>query len=445
MTGAVASPVSFDVAYEDQVLKKVFRRLMPFLFVLMVIAYLDRVNIGFAALSMNKELRLTATMYGLANSIFYAGYAACEIPSNMALAKFGARRWIGRILITWGIAASACMFVAGAHSLYTLRLLLGIAEAGFMPGILLYLTYWFPPTFRARATALFLLAQPLTLAVGSSVSGVILDHSQGWLGLAGWRWLYFIEGSPAILLGIVTLFYLSDRPQTARWLSDVEKDAILRRLQREQVARPARPKVLRELFSRNLLMVAAMYFGMVTSLGTMAAWVPQIVREMVQGRTLSSVGILTAVPPVCALVCMHLWGVHSDKKLERRQHCFLGILVGIIGWTLVIAFKDPQIRMLGLIFCYVGVFSALVILWALTPHLISPESRPVAMGFVGTCGNASSIVQMSIVGVLRDLTHSWAAGLIYVLAMLVMSAVFALMIRESEKAPALVSAGKANT
>jgi MFS transporter, ACS family, 4-hydroxyphenylacetate permease len=183
--GTCQQQLRSDLALEDQVIRKCFGRLTPFLFILMIIAYLDRINIGFAALSMNRELKLTAAMFGIANTVFYAGYALCEIPSNIMLARFGARKWIARILITWGIASAACMFAVGARSLYALRLMVGIAEAGFLPGVLLYLTYWFPPTYRARATSLFLFAQPAAIAMGAPLSGLILDHAHGIFRLSG--------------------------------------------------------------------------------------------------------------------------------------------------------------------------------------------------------------------------------------------------------------------
>ena len=433
--------LAVDVTHEDQVVRKVFNRVVPFLFVLMVIAYLDRVNMGFAALSMNKELRLTATMYGFANSLFYVGYAACEIPSNLMLVRVGARKWIGRIMITWGLASCACMFAAGANSLYGLRTVVGLAEAGFMPGTLLYLTYWFPPTFRARVTALFLLAQPLTFAVGASVSGVILEHANGIWGLSGWRWLFLIEGFPAILLGIVTLFYLTDRPAQAKWLTEGEKAALERRLRREQNPRPEHGKIWREVLSRDMLLLSVMYFGIVTGLGAMVGWTPQIMREMLKSHGLTFVGVLTAIPGVCAIVCTLIWGAHSDRKMERSYHFMLPMALATFGSVLVAFSNAPEVRMVGLVCCYVGVYAGMVIFWAFAPHIISPKARPVGMAFISTVGMVASIVQYTIISFLRDLTNSWAAGLIYIAIMLLAATVLVLLVPANEK----ISADQAAT
>ncbi|HEY7820503.1 MAG TPA: MFS transporter, partial [Vicinamibacteria bacterium] len=210
----------------EPVIRKVSRRLIPFLFLLYVFAYLDRINIGFAALAMNRDLGLTATMFGIANTIFYVGYMLFEIPSNIALARFGARIWIPRIMITWGIASTATMLAASPTSLYLIRFFVGVAEAGFVPGVLLYLTYWFPPSHRARANAVFMVAMPVTIAFGASISGLVLEGLDGAFGMAGWRWLFLVEGLPSIVLGVIAAFYLTSRPAEARWLTPEEKSVL---------------------------------------------------------------------------------------------------------------------------------------------------------------------------------------------------------------------------
>ena len=424
-----------DVAFEDQVIRKAFRHLMSFVFILMIIAYLDRINIGFAALSMNKELKLTAAMFGFANTVFYAGYVLCEIPSNMMLARFGARKWIARILITWGLASSACMFAAGAHSLYALRLIVGIAEAGFMPGIFLYLTYWFPPTHRARATSLFLFAQPATIALGAFLSGFILDHAHGFEGISGWRWLFLIEGFPAFLLGFVALFYLSDGPATARWLTEDEKSALQRRLQREQRPQPGHGKVWREVLSRNIILLALIYFGIIAGLNTLTTWTPQIVREVLRPHSFSFVGLMTAIPSICAVMVMPFWGSSSDRNMERTWHIVLPMVLAAFGWVMVAVVKMPEVRMLGLIFSSVGNFAAQVVFWTVVAHIPSPRARPVGIAFVSSCGVCSASLSPLLVGWLRDLTHSWAASLLFVAAMVLGSAALVFLIPAEEKVP----------
>ena len=384
---------------------------------------------------MNKELRLTAAMFGFANTIFYAGYALCEIPSNILLARFGARKWIARILITWGLASSACMFALGAHSLYALRLIVGIAEAGFMPGIFLYLTYWFPPTHRARATSLFLFAQPATIAIGAFLSGLILDHAHGFWGISGWRWLFLIEGFPAFLLGFVTLFYLSDGPATARWLTGAETSALQRRLQREQRSQPAHGKVWREVLSRNVILLALIYFGIIAGLNTLATWTPQIVRDLLGPHSFSFVGLMTAVPSICAVIVMPFWGSSSDRKMERTWHIVLPMVLAAFGWVLVAVVKMPEVRMLGLIFCSAGIFAGQVVFWTVAAHIPSPRARPVGIAFISSCGVVAASLTPLLVGWLRDLTDSWAASLLFVAVQVLAAAALVFRIPAEEKVP----------
>ena len=255
MTTAIQSSMMAELGGDDRVFRKVFRRIIWFLFILLVVSFMDRINIAFAALTMNKDLGLNAAAYGMSLTVFYIAYTLFEIPSNLILAKVGARLWIARIMITWGLASAATMFAVGMWSLYGIRALVGIAEAGFLPGILLYLTYWFPRTCRARANALFIMGIPATIAIASTLSGVILQM-HGIFGLAGWRWLFLLEGLPAVVLGVICLFYLDDGPAHANWLSDEEKREIASRLERdralEQTAATQRG-ILNQLGSRNVL------------------------------------------------------------------------------------------------------------------------------------------------------------------------------------------------
>src|ERR1700733_5657759 len=242
------------------VIRKVWRRLIPFLFVLYIFNYLDRINIGFAALSMNRDLVLTATTFGLANSIFYIGYVACEIPSNLLMVRYGARIWIARILISWGLASAATMLVVGPNSLYLVRFLVGVLEAGFVPGVLLYLTYWIPNSHRARANGYLMMAQPV--AMGAGVSGLILDNLNGALGLQGWRWLFLLEGLPAVILGVIAYVYLTDKPKDAAWLDELEKNTLTSLLADDQPAsgRQSKISVWRQVTDPRILLLALAYF-----------------------------------------------------------------------------------------------------------------------------------------------------------------------------------------
>ncbi len=411
-------------ADEERVVRKVFRRLIWFLFVLYIISYLDRINIGFAALSMNKDLGLSATMFGVANTVFYLGYVLCEVPSNMLMAKFGARVWIPRIMVTWGIASMATMFAEGPNSLYGLRLLVGIAEAGFLPGVLLYLTYWFPPSYRARATAVFMVAQPVTLMFGSTISGLILDMNGLW-GIAGWRWLFLIEGVPAVLLGVVAYFYLADRPESVKWLNDSERSLLKARIGREQTVDHVedRRSVWQVLASRDVLFLSVAYFGLVTTLNTIATWGPQIIREVMVAESLSYVGLISAIPPLFTAVAMPLWSMRSDRSGERVWNFILPVALAVVGWQLVSFVTAPEIRLLGLIFCTVGGFCGMVIFWAIPAAVLPSAARPAGIALISAAGLSASAVSPSVVGFLKDLTHSFTAGMLYVTVMLVVAAI----------------------
>jgi MFS transporter, ACS family, 4-hydroxyphenylacetate permease len=403
---------------EDRAVRKVSRRLLWFLVVLYAFSYLDRINIGFASLSMNKDLRLTATQFGLANTIFYLGYILCEIPSNLMLARYGARLWLPRILITWGLASAATMFAISAGSLYSIRAVVGVAEGGFLPGVLLYLTLWFPQAHRARTNALFMIAQPLTIALGAPISGLILDRHSA-LGMAAWRWLFLIEGLPSAVLGIVAYFYLTDKPQDAKWLSVDEKDALARSIGPAPDRNQRTP--WREILSRNVVLLSVAFFGLVMTLNTIVTWTPQIVKEMRTEHSFSSVGLLTALPALIAVLSMPLWSAHSDRTKERAWHIVAPMALAALGWIFVASFSLPDLRMLGLVFCSAGGFTAMSVLWAVPPVLLSPQARPAGIAFTSSCGILASITTPLLIGFLRDLTHNFVAGL-YFLALILIGA-----------------------
>ena len=361
-------------------------------------------------------------------TVFYIAYTLFEIPSNLILAKVGARLWIARIMITWGLASAATMFAVGMWSLYGIRALVGIAEAGFLPGILLYLTYWFPRTCRARANALFIMGIPATIAIASTVSGFILQM-HGILGVAGWRWLFLLEGLPAVVLGVICLFYLDDGPTHANWLSDEEKREIASRLERdralEQTAATQRG-VLSQLGSRNVLLLSAAYFGLVTSLNANSTWVPQIVHGFAHGASYAVIGLLTALPAVLTVAVMPLWGASSDRRNERDWHLRIAMLAAAIGWLLVIMFNVPEVRYLGLIIVSVGSFCALLTFWTFpaSAAILSPEARPAGIALINCVGiGGGSAIGPLVIGYLKDLTGSFTAGLVYVVAMLIMAVI----------------------
>jgi len=451
--GTSVQPVD-DVAFEDRTIRKAFRYVMTFLFVMTVVARLDRNNIGFAALSMNKELALTAMMFGFASTVSYVTYVVFEIPSNICLRRYGARIWIARIAISWGIASAATMFAVGARSLYVFRGLVGLFEAGFTPGVLLYLTYFFPATFRARATSIFALAQPVTLVVAATLSGVIMDNLHGVLGLSGWRWLFLLEGLPAVVLGVATYFVLSDGPKGARWLDEREKAAIARRLEREEKAAPPHAssgKTWRDVLSLYVILLAATYFCLVSSLETISTWTPQIVRDLLKTHSsFSSIGVWSAFPSVVAAVALVLWSRHSDKKMERTWHYSGAVLLACLGWVMVALCKQPELRMTGMVFATVGTYCGFTIFWTIPGHVVSDMARAVGIAFISMCGTSSSAVGPVIFGFLRDRTHSWASSVLYVATLLLISSclIFLIPLKSKLKASAqqasLMSATETN-
>jgi ACS family 4-hydroxyphenylacetate permease-like MFS transporter len=417
-----------DDPTSHSVIRKVSRRLIPFLFLLYVFSYLDRINIGFAALSMNRDLGLTFTMFGVANTIFYVGYVLFEIPSNLMLARFGARVWIPRIMITWGLASTATLLATTPSGLYLIRFLVGVAEAGFLPGILLYLTYWFPQSHRARANAVFMLAMPVTIAFGASISGLILQWGNGFLGLAGWQWLFLIEGLPSVLLGIVAAFYLTSRPTDAKWLTEQEKALLVASLPSEEKASVG-TSPWRELLSRNVVLLSLAYFGLTMTLNTNATWTPQIAREALASSSLSFIGIVVAIPALVTVLAMPLWSARSDRMKERTLHIVLPMALAALGWLLVAASPEPWSRFVGLVWVSVGAFAAMAVFWTVPPAILSTAARPAGIAFISSCGILASATSPLLVGWLRDMTRSFTASILFVATVLVMAAGLVFLVR----------------
>jgi ACS family 4-hydroxyphenylacetate permease-like MFS transporter len=426
MAVTIRSAMTADAAPNDLVFRKVFRRLIWFLFVLLVVSFIDRINVAFAALTMNKALGLSATAFAMSITVFYVAYALFEVPSNLILAKVGARLWIARIMITWGFASAATMFAVDAWSLFGLRALVGAAEAGFLPGILLYLTYWFPRSCRARANALFIMGIPATIAIASTISGFILQMD-GWSGLAGWQWLFLLEGLPAVVFGIICLFYLDDSPARAKWLSDEEKHEIAARLEQDRALEESvhsKRSVLGQLGSRNVVLLCAAYFGLITSLNANSTWVPQIVHGLTPGASFAVIGLLTALPAILTVAIMPSWGASSDRRNERVWHLRIALLLAAAGWLLVIGSNVAIARYLGLVLVSAGSFCALLTFWTIPVAILSPAARPAGIAFVNTIGiGGGSAISPLVIGYLKDVTGGFTSGLIYVVVMLIMSVI----------------------
>jgi ACS family 4-hydroxyphenylacetate permease-like MFS transporter len=418
---------------QQQVIRKVSRHLLWFLFLLFVVSFLDRINIGFAGLTMVKDLGLTGTQFGLATTLFYVAYIACGIPSNLVLARIGARRWIGTLMIAWGLASTATMFATSAQTLYVLRILVGVTEAGFLPGMLLYLTYWFPAAYRARANALFMIAMPVTAAVGSLLSGAILGL-EGMYGLKGWQWLFLLEGLPASFLGIVVYFYLKDSPKQAPWLTSAEKSLLARLIEAEHKADPVpqasakKRSLFSEVTSATVLKFSVAYFCLVNSLAMVAVWTPLIVKSFSGGASNTTIGMLAAIPQICTIAGMIWWGRRSDRAQERRWHTVLPMLFAAAGWLLTAGSSEPAVQLLGICLASTGAYTAMSIFWTTPDHAMSFAARAIGIAVINAAGNIGSALNPLVVGWLKDVTHSFTAGLIYASVLLVVGCAIVLIL-----------------
>ena len=414
---------------EEKVVRRVYLRLSWFLFVLAIAMSIDRTNIGFAGLQMIKALNLSQTAFGFTITIYSLGYILSEIPSNMLMAKLGARIWLPRIAITWGLASTAMMFAVGPASLYSLRFVLGLAEGGFLPGVLLYLSIWLPEYYRARAMSLFLMAQPLSFALNPLVSGPLLQMN-GAGGLQGWQWLFLLEGLPSIALGIFAYFYLTDRPRNARWLSEQEKytlETIIRT--QETTKRPPTWKIARELRSPTMFWLALTYFGLPVSLATYATWSPQIVRALAPaGSSFITIGLINAIAPAFAIVFMPWWSHRSDRAQERTWHTVIPLALGIIGWLLNISSTNPIVEMIGLTLAISCAFAAQGIFFTLATAKLSPRARPVGLAMISVSGLIGAALAPPITGFFRELTGSFSIGLAVAAGMLGISIIGVLMV-----------------
>lgn len=419
---------------QQRVIKKLFRRLITFLFILFVFSYLDRINIGFAGLTMGKDLGLTSTMFGLATTLFYVMYVICGIPSNVMLSIVGARRWIAILMVVWGIASTATMFATGPGSLYVLRMLVGIAEAGFLPGLLLYLTFWFPAHYRARANALFMIAMPVTMLLGSLASGYILNLD-GVLNLKGWQWLFLLEGFPSVILGFVVWYWLDDSPAKARWLTDDDKACLNEMLeadrlnalsaqQREKAAlAPQQRSMFRELFTPTIMLYTLAYFCLTNTLSALSVWTPLILRSISQESSNVTIGLLSAIPQVCTIVAMVWWSKRSDKYNERKIHTLLPYLFAAAGWVLTATSTDPMLQFTGIVMASSGAFAAMVIFWTTPDRSISLRARALGIAVINATGMTGAALGPLLMGLMKDITGNFNAGIFMVAGFLVLGAV----------------------
>jgi ACS family tartrate transporter-like MFS transporter len=411
--------------------RKISWRLLPYLLLLYVIAWFDRVNIGFAALQMNADLSLSPSVYGLGAGIFFIGYALFEVPSNLILAKVGARLWIGRIMVTWGLLSIAMLLVQGPLSFYLVRFLLGIAEAGFLPGILYYLGAWFPRAEFARAVSWFMMGIPLSTVFGGPIAGAILTLD-GWHGLQGWQWLFLLEGLPAVLLGIATWLWLPNTPREARFLSEEEALHAVQRIAAEEERTQKRHKLdLRQaLTSPTVWMLALVLFACQSGSYGLTLWVPQIVKG-ISGASDLYVGFISAIPYIAAALAMIAVGASSDRSGERFLHVALPSFIGAAGFIASAFLVTPVPGMIALTVAAVGDLSTRGPFWALPPRFLTGSALAGGVALINTAASLGGFVGPYAVGLLRETTGSFTAPLIMLATLLALAGVLALLLRNA--------------
>ena len=421
---------------EVRTIAKVSKRLVPFLIICYFVAYLDRVNVGFAALTMNQDLGLSQTAFGFGAGIFFIAYFIFEVPSNLLLERFGARKWIARIMLSWGILSGAMAFIpniaratglGNEHSFYLLRVLLGAAEAGFFPGIIFYLTLWFPSEYRARIVGYFMAAIPLSTVIGAPISGLLL-YLHGGLGLAGWQWLFVIEAVPAIILAGVVFFYLTDRPADAAWLAADERNWLAERLEIERRHRETMYNytVTQALVNPRVIGLSLVYFGAVATNYGLSFFLPQIVKAFGMNTFLTT--LVSAAPYVIGLIGMVWWGRRSDRMAERRFHAALPLFVAAAGIAVSTALDDPTLKMLSLCVAGFGIFACLPVFWTLPTAFLSGPAAAGGIAMINSVGNLGGFVGPYVMGTLRDLTGDYALGLRLLAAAFVCGGLMALRV-----------------
>jgi MFS transporter, ACS family, tartrate transporter len=416
---------------ERATMKRVTWRLLPFLLLLYIISWLDRVNVGFAKLQMNSDLGMSETAYGFGAGIFFLAYAACEIPSNLMLVRFGARRWIARIMITWGLISAGMMFVQGEMSFYIMRLLLGAAEAGFLPGIVYYLSQWFPRPQRAKAVSWFMIGIPLSIVFGGPLSGWLLGF-EGHLGLHGWQWMFLLEGLPAVVLGFVVLGFLTETPSDAKWLAPEQREWLSRTIEAEHTVAQARHKVgVREVLRHpTVWLLAAIMFCCQTGSYGLTLWVPTIVKSL-SGFNNFEVGLISALPYIAAAVGMVLIGRSSDRSGERFMHVAIPTAIGAIGFVATGLLKSPIPAMIALTVAAVGDYGTRGPFWALPGKFLTGGAAAAGIALINAMGAVGGFIGPFAVGYLKDASGNFESGLFLLAGILLAGSLLTLLLRAS--------------
>ena len=415
---------------EERAFRKATRRLIPFLFLIYVVAYLDRVNVSFAQLQLEDDLDFSDTIFGIGAGIFSIGYVIFGVPSNLALERFGARRWLAAIMVVWGVLSAATMFIESAAAFYVLRFLLGAAEAGFFPGIILFLTWWFPERERTRVLALFFTAISVAYVVGGPLSGGLLELD-GFLGLDGWQWLFLVEGLPAIVLGWVTWRFLDDRPRDAHWLEPEEREFLVAEVAREHELRDAAGgRGLRAaLRSGQLWLLSLVYFVVIAAGFGLTFFVPDLVQDRT-GYSDFEVGVLAAIPYGIATAVMLLVAARAERAPSRRPYVIMGVLVGALGCVLTAHAQSPVLLTFAITLSAVGLLSVLPVFWAYPTALFSGSAAAAGIAMVAAIGNLGGFAGPAFTGIAEDSTGGFEMPLTVLGVLLVVSAALVLGFRE---------------
>ncbi len=411
-----------ESSLEHETLRKVAWRLIPFICLLYLLNILDRANVGFARLQMQDDLALSEQTFNLGYGMFYIGYLLFEVPSNLLLRRVGARRWIARIMISWGLISSATMFASDQWTFYGLRILLGIAEAGFFPGIILYLSYWFPDQQRGKMTAFFMIAIGLASVFGNPISGLIMQYLDDVAGLHGWQWLFLLEGIPSVIAGFVVLFWLTDYPKDAQWLSRQQRDWLVTRMKDEEDARRKRHNANRlwAILQGRVWLLIAIYFTVAVGANAGGAYFPKLIKGLFDDASTFQIGLLSALPHVSAVIGMTLVGISSDRRGERRGHLAMAALVAACGWALTAWNPSPLIALVGLCIAQTGMMSMLPVFWTIPSAFLTGAAAAGGIALINSVANIGGFLGAAILG---------QFGLWSMVAVLLTGAVLAMTIR----------------
>lgn len=427
MTGQTTSPLA------SRTRRRIMVRIVPYITLLFMTAWLDRINVSYAALEMTKDLGFTAAIYGFGAGIFFLGYFFLEIPGTIIVETWSARKWIARIMISWGILASLTGFVNTPKQFYWIRFLLGLAEAGFYPGIIVYIGHWFPAQDRAKAIAILTTGGSISTILGAPISGLLLGAN--WFGLAGWRWLFILEGLPAILFGIITIFYLTDRPQQAKWLLPEERDWITTELEKEKQAThaPHIKGIWSALAQREVLLLAFIYFLMMIGLYGLSFWLPTIVKKL-SGLSNLQVTLITVLPALASIIIRVIVSWSSDRTGERRYHTIISLLVVSLAF-LVSAATQNYVAVVIIMFCVAqsGITSSVPCFWPLATRFLTGTAGAAAVGLINSVGNLGGFVGPYLVGYIKDTTNSFAGGMIFLSLMALAAAGLVLVMQPAKK------------